>query len=135
VGGRANTGPANVLSSLGGVDASRKPARTGRRFKMLINNQATTIEADAACFLDALSILSSLLGSGNLWRESQKTSNYLRNTIIRASIAVRSLTQRSGGSGLIYDALDPKNSSRGGTCWNVTLRRVFELFSQTASAP
>jgi hypothetical protein len=33
---------------------------------MLINNQTTTIEADAACFLDALSILSSLLGSGNL---------------------------------------------------------------------
>ena len=33
---------------------------------MLINNQTTTIEADAAYFLDALSILSSLLGSGNL---------------------------------------------------------------------
>ena len=33
---------------------------------MLINNQITTIEADAACFLDVLSILSSLLGSANL---------------------------------------------------------------------
>ena len=55
----------------------------------------------------------------------------LWNTIIRASIAVRSLTQRIGGSGLIYHP----QSSRGGMCWNVTLRRLLDPFSQTASAP
>jgi hypothetical protein len=62
----ADARSARVLSGLGGVDASHRSAGAGGRFKMLINNQTTTIEADAACFLDALSILSSLLGSGNL---------------------------------------------------------------------
>ena len=89
----------------------------------------------------------SRIGRSNSCARKQRTSNYFWNTIISASIVVRSFTQRIGGSGLIYGAQRVSifpylpgretgyESIRGGTCWNVTSRRVLELFSQTPSAP